>query len=97
MKRVPQQVNSPDFGKTFSREFDLGNALLLARASNLAYEDETKIRRQVTGEWGLADFRFFNKGDSQAFLAGSEKHLILAFRGTESKRDAVNDLDLIKV
>ena len=41
--------------------------------------------------WGLTDFSFFNLQDTQAFIAGNNDLLILAFRGTTDLDDWLTD------
>jgi len=76
-------------------KFNAHNALLLAKASLAAYNYEEDIRQEVNG-WGLSKFKFFNVDNTQAFLAGDDETIILAFRGTEPKnlQDWMTDLDM---
>ena len=76
-------------------KFNAHNALLLAKASLAAYNYEEDIRQEVNG-WGLSKFKFFNVDNTQAFLAGDDETIILAFRGTEPKKlqDWMTDLDM---
>ncbi len=67
---------------TQAAQFDRVNALGLGRAAKLAYEDEAPVKEK-TQAWGFPDMRFFDKGDTQAFLIANATTLILAFRGTE--------------
>jgi len=63
-------------------KFDGHNAFLLAKASFAAYHYKEDIKQEVSG-WGLSKFEFFNADETQAFMAGDEDTIILAFRGTE--------------
>ena len=60
------------------------NALLLAKASLLAYKPEKEIQNE-TQRWGCTNSMFFNRKGTQAYLTGNDDMLILAFRGTEQK------------
>lgn len=75
--------------------FNPNNALYLAAASNLAYEDSQKIEQQV-GEWGYPKYRFLDAGGStQGFVCANDQVLWLVFRGTEVKKlnDIFTDLE----
>ncbi|MEY2631349.1 MAG: hypothetical protein RIR00_3 [Pseudomonadota bacterium] len=61
------------------------NAYWLGRAADLAYENGDKIAAEV-GTWGFHQCRFFDRQETQAFLAGNDDMLILAFRGTEPNK-----------
>jgi hypothetical protein len=62
---------------------NLANALYLATASNLAYYDQTKGAQEFRSQLGL-EARLFSVGNTQAFLATNDSHIVIAFRGTES-------------
>ncbi len=61
------------------------NALLLAKASLLAYRPPEKIQPEVT-KWGLSQFAFVDRKHTQVFLAGDQDMIVVAFRGTEPNR-----------
>ena len=71
------------------------NAYAMGRAADLAYEAPAKVQA-TTAEWGFPRCRCFNRKDTQAFLAGNDKAVILAFRGTEPKdlHDWMTDADV---
>jgi triacylglycerol lipase len=71
-----------DFDTT---KFTLSNALILAEASKLAYESQSKIIRVVKCKWKFDQCKFFDKRNTQAFVAGNKEGIILSFRGTEEK------------
>jgi predicted lipase len=62
---------------------DPRNAQFLAQASNLAYEAEAEGSRRFREELGM-DARLFSVGNTQAYLAVNDDHIVVAFRGTES-------------
>jgi triacylglycerol lipase len=86
------------------------NALWLAAAANLAYEDEETIR-SVVQKWGFDRFRFLQGSshldsggvpipvDSQAYVCCGQEALLIAFRGTEVSKikDWFTDLMAIAV
>ena len=98
-----------DFNFNFQDNFDAeatdyaaGNGFCLANAATLAYEGRDTIEKYAK-QWGFPKFRFFddikdkahpNGSDTQAFLMASESTIILSFRGTESKKDALVDANI---
>ena len=67
------------------------NALALAWASNLAYEDDNVVQ-QVTGQWGLqVSPTITGPRDIQAFVAGNSNCIIVVFRGTINEKDGQFD------
>ncbi len=79
------------------------NALLLAAASNLAYENKT-VCSKVTEEWGFDKFHFINskgtekkeklENDTQGFVAANDKTILIAFRGTENIKDWMTNIKI---
>ena len=75
------------------------NALILAEASKLAYESQTTIENTVQNTWGMTakyvsktdkkKLIFSGSIDTQAFVAGNDQVIIVAFRGTEPNN--IND------
>ena len=80
------------------------NALALAHAARLAYEPAAKIKVQVT-DWGFpaGRFKFIESEndnsllDTQAFVAGNDEMILVAFRGTQPTelKDWLTDLEAI--
>ena len=70
------------------------NALALAHASNLAYKDEATIGSAVA-DCGFARVSVRAVRDVQAFVAGSDDAVIVAFRGTRPDQllDWMTDFD----
>ncbi|MCX4679353.1 lipase family protein [Streptomyces sp. NBC_01433] len=70
--------------------YDLAHAYWLARAARAAYLDADAAREELSG-WGFDRFRHFVSPhampfpleDTQAYVAGSEHMVLVAFRGTE--------------
>jgi hypothetical protein len=62
---------------------DIRNALALAKASDLAYLAQAEGGPAFQSELGL-DAQFISVGNSQGYVATSPKHIVVAFRGTES-------------
>lgn len=60
------------------------NALGLACASNLAYEDSAIIEPMVR-QWGFDHYRFVQEKETQAFVCGNANLVLLLFRGTEAR------------
>lgn len=72
------------------------NALFLADCAKLAYEPEKTIKQAMQDQLNFNNFLFFDAGKStQAFIAGNDKMIVVAFRGTEKKvRDFLADARL---
>jgi hypothetical protein len=62
---------------------DIRNAQALAVASDLAYMAETDGVAGFRSQLGL-EARLFSVGNTQAYLAVNDQHIVVAFRGTES-------------
>jgi triacylglycerol lipase len=83
-----------------ANEYSLEHAYWLGRAARLAYGDESEILAD-TEKWGfdqLVNFRGthqmpFPLEDTQAYLAASDRMIVVAFRGTEPSqiRDWLSD------
>ncbi|MEV0081744.1 lipase family protein [Saccharopolyspora sp. NPDC050642] len=73
--------------------YRLQHAYWLAKAAKLAYDDEATIR-ETAREWGFDRCEYFHAEldgsfpieDTQAFAAGSDRMVVVAFRGTEPKK-----------
>ncbi|MER6992478.1 lipase family protein [Saccharopolyspora hirsuta] len=71
-------------------DYQLPHAYWLARAAKLAYSDEPTIRKTAE-DWGFDQFEYFHAEldasfpieDTQGFAAGSDRMIVVAFRGTE--------------
>jgi len=72
------------------------NALILGQAAALAYEGAEKVQ-DTLDEWGFAESRFLEENETQGFIAGSDRLLLIAFRGTEPTRikDILTDINLL--
>jgi triacylglycerol lipase len=75
-------MSNPTFNPA-ATGYDAGNALLLAKASSLVYNPDEKEIRSTVKSWGFRRFRMISVGGTQLFVAGDDKSLIAAFRGTE--------------
>src|SRR6516165_4905162 len=62
---------------------DPQNAQFLALASDLAYMAEAEGAPAFRSELGL-EARLLSVGNTQAYLATNDEHIVVAFRGTES-------------
>jgi predicted lipase len=62
---------------------DHRNARTLALASDLSYLGDAEGKKAFAEQLGL-DGRLFSVGNTQAFLATNDEHIVVAFRGTES-------------
>lgn len=80
--------------------FDPENARILGEAAEIAYKDADAVEKIVEETWEMELLEFFDTNDTQAFLARTKKDdggMILAFRGTESLRDWMTDIDITQV
>src|SRR3989338_8047240 len=83
-----------EFDNTTTR-FSLLNALELAEASQLVYAPSwDEVEKKISGEWGFANFKPFDRNDTEAFICGSDAMLILAFRGTQTLEDWQTDFNV---
>ena len=74
------------------------NALVLVDCARLAYEEKEVIEQAMTKQWRFKNFKFFNAKSTQAFVAGNDAMIIVAFRGTEGKwADLKSDAKTIPV
>lgn len=62
---------------------DQTNATTLALACELAYLSEEAGRQAFREQLGM-EARLISVGNTQAYVAGNDEHLLVAFRGTES-------------
>src|SRR5262245_9159312 len=62
---------------------DPSNAQFLAVAAGLAYKPEAEGAEAFKSQLGL-DARLFSVGNTQAYVAANDDHIVVAFRGTES-------------
>jgi len=96
-----RQVNPPfDRFDSSATQWRTANALALAHAANLAYEDDrNQILRQLQA-WGFpaADCRVFSTNTAQVLAAVNEEMIIVAFRGTEPGKlaDWLVDAEIIQ-
>jgi triacylglycerol lipase len=78
-----------------AKNFDAANALLLAEASEIAYNSEAAARALMLDR-GLTNFIWIDLSgvfnDLHAFAASNNEFTVLAFRGTASVHDWMTDL-----
>lgn len=71
------------------------NALALAQTSQLSYSDEAAVKAGIAAIVGepLRDFKFFEvpTTNTEAFLAGTDSAIVLAFRGSQTLHDWLQD------
>lgn len=61
------------------------NAFFLADCAKLAYQPKASIRQIIVEQLGFTHFKFFSGASTQAYIAGNDNMVIVAFRGTEMK------------
>jgi V8-like Glu-specific endopeptidase len=69
-------------------------ALSLALASQLAYNPEAEVERQLRA-WGFQNCDFVKQNAAQGFVASSSDLVLVCFRGTESTADWLSNLKVI--
>lgn len=84
----------------FNAEADqhtLPNAMVLADFCHLGYFEAVFVEKYLR-QCGYDQFQWVDNADSdtQAFIAGKDNHLVVCFRGTSSKKDALVDLNFFK-
>lgn len=76
--------NCGELDSTSPHTFSLSNAAMLAQCSLLIYVRETEFIETTLAKAGFSDTEIFDESGTYAFLAESEKHIVIAFRGTET-------------
>ena len=74
--------------------FNWPAALSLALASQLAYNPEAEVERQLQA-WGFQNCDFVKQNAAQGFVASSSDLVLVCFRGTESTADWLSNLKVI--
>lgn len=76
-------------------DYDGHNALALGQASQLAYAQADKLL-ETLDRWGFIEARCLDQGGTQGFLAGNDRMLLIAFRGTEPQQlqDILTDINI---
>ena len=70
------------------------NALFLAKAADLAYDDLNQIQNHIINDLGFFKYKPFDNKDTQAFLCANDEIIIVAFQGTTSIDDWLTDLKI---
>lgn len=98
--------------KPRSLVFDIDNVIALAHCSEAAYpisvnngerqETTEEWSTRVSGllsSWGFDCVEFFDRNDTQAFIAGNKSQIVISFRGTEATalEDIATDLRIRQV
>ena len=76
-----------------STQFSLKNAYALALCSNLAYESEKKIKKELAAHGFEATF--IERRETQCFVACNDAAMVLAFRGTTNIQDWMTNSDVL--
>ena len=109
LRRIGPEINRARYGRNdvipsvafgFDEEgenYRLENAMTLADFAHLAYFEPAYVEKHLR-QWGYGAFRWIENlnTDTQAFVAGKDKHLIVCFRGTSSGKDALADVNFFK-
>lgn len=66
--------------------YEPANALFLAKAAQLAYEDDPAKREEGRDELGLDEAKFMDGHSTQALIGTSPRMTLIAFRGTEPEK-----------
>jgi triacylglycerol lipase len=89
-------VTFADSFNTSTRVYSRANAFWLGSAARLSYQNASTIQDAVAA-WGLNEFIFFDRLETQAFIAANDQVIVLAFRGTTALLDWIFDarIDLV--
>lgn len=71
-------------------------ALQAVELADLVYEKWEDVARQL-GLLGYKQWKFFDEGETEAFVASSDTEVVYAFRGTTSLKDWLYNLDIFTV
>lgn len=94
MKKYNFQADIKKFDPSTTR-YSGENALFLADCAKLAYDPEASIEEVMKDQLNFSNFKFFDGKSTQAFIAGNDKMIVIAFRGTEKKlKDFLADAKL---
>lgn len=79
-------------------ELNIHNAHFLGTAAKLAYKDADEVQKTLAS-WKMDLVKFFDRSDTQAYLAQNDDTCILAFRGTQPDKvkDWLTDLNTTQV
>ncbi|MCC6759041.1 MAG: lipase family protein [Candidatus Omnitrophica bacterium] len=75
--------------------FNFYNAYYLAKLSNLVYQPLDKIEGTLKSQYGLTQFKSFDVGETQAFLAANKDIVVLVIRGTTSWKDWLTNVRFV--
>jgi Lipase (class 3) len=74
---------------------DWMTAMSAADLSHLAYEDRIEIRRVCRDLFKLENTEFVQGGETQCFVASTDKAVVVAFRGTKELMDWFSNLNVL--
>jgi triacylglycerol lipase len=74
-------------------KFSPNNGYWFAWSSRLAYRAEEGIREELASE-DMKLFEFFDKDNTQAFIAFDDDKIIISVRGTDGLADAMTDINV---
>lgn len=75
--------------------FTWQRALSMASASKLSYERQSIVENVLVNSWGYDAVRFFDVEDTECFVAESDTHAVLAFRGSKGFGDWLGNLNVV--
>jgi hypothetical protein len=75
--------------------FEWQSAYSTVLASNLAYADREEVESTAIQSWGFEECQYVESGRSQCFFAASSKVILIAFRGTDSVRDWIGNINVL--
>ena len=77
--------------------FNWDAALSLAVCSKLAYSNSETVESAIAGTMEFDDGEFLDMNDTQCFIGSSPSFTLISFRGTESLRDWLTDLNVVSI
>ncbi len=74
---------------------DWNTAISAADLSHLSYEDRIEVQRVCRDVWQLQNVSFVQGGETQCFVASTDKAVLVAFRGTKEVLDWFSNLNVL--
>ncbi|WP_444890292.1 lipase family protein [Microbulbifer sp. DLAB2-AA] len=77
--------------------FSWPSVLSMALASKLSYEEKEVVESTALDDWGYLYALFLDIKNTECFLAETDSHVLLSFRGTQGIGDWVGNINLFPI